>query len=66
VPLSFRSASGAALLDALTETDLGGFHPLRLGQHAFGGSVELYRSLSEQLCAFGETWLVVHRMMMFG
>jgi hypothetical protein len=65
-PLSLRSASGAAFLDALTETHLGGFHALRLGQHAFGGGVELHRGLSEQRCAFGETWLVVHRMMMFG
>ena len=65
-PLSLRSASGAALLNALTEAHLGGFHALHLGQHVLGGSVELHRGLSEQLCAFGETWLVVHRMMMFG
>ena len=64
--LSLRRASGAALFDALTEAHLGGFHALGLGQHAFGGSVELHRGLPEQLCAFGETWLVVHRMMMFG
>ena len=65
-PLSLCNASAAALLDALTEAHLGGFHALCFGEHGFGGSMELHRSLSEQLCAFGETWLVVHRMMMFG
>jgi len=66
VPLSPRSTSGAALLEALTYAHQGGFHSLRLVQHGVGGIFELHRSLSKQLRASGETWLVIHKMMMFG
>ena len=59
-------ASAGAFLRALAETHLGGFHPLRLGKHGFGGIVQLHRSLSEQLCAGGKTWLIVHTVIGVG
>ena len=64
VPLSLCGASGAALFHTLTEAHLGGFHALGFGQYGLGGTLELLRRLSEQLCALREFWLVVHTMMM--
>jgi|ERR1700676_3439000 hypothetical protein len=60
--LAAGCASSGLRLDAIIEALDGGLHPLRLCKHRFGDLLQLMRSFVEELRAFGERELIVHRV----